>query len=385
MNKLRNVIEGGATVSSDQLVQQFRQANTKVKFDYAVISQQDMAKQIKPTDAELRAFYEKSKAQYANSIPEKRKAVYIPIDQAKLPNPPKVTAEDLQSYYNAHQDQFRVPESVTVRHILIRTPPAGPDGKVDPKAVAEARAKAEDILKQLKAGADFATLAKKYSQDPASAPNGGFLGPITRGRTVPEFEKAAFSTPKGQTSGIIQTDYGFHILHVDDKTEAHVKTLAEAKPEIESVIARDKAKAAAEALSHTVEAEARTNGMEKAAKNHGLQVVDIGYFARSESLPGIGNAPAFMDAVFAAKPMAPPASVATPQGFAILQVTDVKPPSTPTYEEVKDRVEQQFKSGSGPGDARAKDAGALGPGSRPAQPPRRRQRSLAPLCTPANS
>ena len=102
----------------------------------------------------------------------------------------------MQSYYNAHQEQFRVPESVTVRHILIRTPPPGPDGKVDPKAVAEARAKAEDILKQLKAGADFATLAKKYSQDTASAPNGGFLGPITRGRTVPEFEKARSRPPK---------------------------------------------------------------------------------------------------------------------------------------------------------------------------------------------
>jgi peptidyl-prolyl cis-trans isomerase D len=344
MNKLRNAIEGGATVSSDQLVQQFRQANTKVKFDYAVIALQDVAKQVKPTDAELRAFYEKSKAQYANSIPEKRKASYIPIDQAKLPNPPKVTAEDLQSYYNAHQDQFRVPESVTVRHILIRTPTAGPDGKVDPKAVAEARAKAEDILKQLKAGADFATLAKKFSQDPASAPNGGFLGPITRGRTVPEFEKTAFATPKGQTSGVIQTDYGFHILHVDDKAEAHVKTMAEAKPEIEPVIARDKAKAAAETLARTMEAEARTGGMEKAAKNHGLQVVGIGYFVRSESLPGIGNAPAFMDAMFTTKPMAPPVAVATPQGFAILQVTDVKPPSSPTYEEAKDRVEQQFRT-----------------------------------------
>jgi len=344
INKLRNVIEGGASVSGDQLAQRFRQVNTKVKFDYAVIALGDMAKQLKPTDAELRAFYEKSKAQYANSIPEKRKAVYIPIEQAKLPSPPKVTAEDLQSYYSAHQDQFRVPESVTVRHLLIRTPPAGPDGKVDPKAVAEARAKAEDILKQLKAGADFATLAKKYSQDPASAPNGGFLGPITRGRTVPEFEKSAFSTPKGQTSGIIQTDYGFHILHVDDKTEAHVKTLAEAKPEIEPVVAREKAKAAAETLSHAVEADARAGGMEKAAKNHGLQVVNTGYFVRSEPLPGIGNAPGFMDAAFAAKAMAPPAAVATPQGFVILQVTDVKPPSTPTYEEVKDRVEQQFKT-----------------------------------------
>src|SRR5208283_954374 len=100
-------------------------------------------------------------------------------------------------------------------------------------------------------------------------------------------------------------------------TEAHVKTLAEAKSEIESVVVSEKDKAAAEALSHTVEAEARTSGMEKAANKYGLQVVDTGYFARSEPLPGIGNAPGFMDAAFSAKAMAPPSAVATPQGFVI--------------------------------------------------------------------
>jgi peptidyl-prolyl cis-trans isomerase D len=344
INKLRNLVEGGATVSPEEMAEQFRQDNVKVKFDYAVISLSDLAQQVKPTDAELRAYYEKVKQQFVNSIPEKRKAAYIPIDLAKLPNAPKVSADDLRNYYNAHQDQYRVPESVTVRHILIRTPPPGADGKVDPKAVAEARAKAEDILKQLKAGADFAALAKKYSQDPGSASNGGLLGAITRGRTVPEFEKAAFSLPKRQISNVIQTDYGFHILRIDDKTEAHVKTLEEVKPQIEQVVAREKAKAAGEALSRAVEAEARTGGMEKAAKAHGLQVVEIGYFARGDILPGIGNAPALMDAIFAAQAKAPPTAVATSQGFAVFRLEDIKPPSTPTYEEVKVRLEQQFRA-----------------------------------------
>ena len=344
INKLRNLIEGGANVTPAEMTELFRQANVKVKFDYAVVSLADLAKQVKSTDAELRAFYEKSKPQYVNSIPEKRKADYIVIDTAKLPNPPKVTADDLRKYYNDHQDQFRVPESVTVRHILIRTPPPGPDGKADPKAVAEARAKADEILKQLKAGADFAALAKKDSQDPGSAANGGLLGPITRGRTVPEFEKEAFSLAKGQISPVIQTDYGFHILRVDDKTEAHLKTLDEVKPQIEQVMTQEKAKNAAEALSRAVEADARTGGMQKAAKAHGLQVIEIGYFARGDSLPGVGNASAFMDAVFAAQPKAPPTAVATSQGFVVYQLLDVKPPATPSYEEVKSRVEQQFRA-----------------------------------------
>ncbi len=101
-----------------------------------------------------------------NSIPEKRKARYIVVDTAKVAANVPVTEADLQTYYNQHQDQFRIPETVTVRHILIKTPTPDADGKVDPKAVEAAKAKAEDVQKQLKAGADFAELAKKYSDDP---------------------------------------------------------------------------------------------------------------------------------------------------------------------------------------------------------------------------
>ena len=96
----------------------------------------------------------------------------------------------MQQYYNQHQDDYRIPETVTVRHILIKTPTPDADGKVDQKGVDAARTKAEDIEKQLKGGANFADLAKKYSEDPGSAKDGGLLPPITRGRTVPEFEQA---------------------------------------------------------------------------------------------------------------------------------------------------------------------------------------------------
>src|SRR3974390_3886544 len=150
-------------------------------------------------------------------MPEKRKPLYVRVDAARVSASIPVTPADLQAYYNQHQDEFRIPETVTVRHILIKTPTPGPDGKADPQGVAAAKAKAEDIQKQLKAGGDFAALAKKNSDDPGSAQNGGLLPPITRGRTVPEFEQAAFSTPKGQTTDIIRTSYGFHIIPVEDK------------------------------------------------------------------------------------------------------------------------------------------------------------------------
>ena len=300
-------------------------------------------KSINPNDAELRAYYEKNKEALKDSIPEQRKASYILIDSAKVANAFKPTNDDLQSYYKAHQEEFRVPESVTVSHILIKAPPPGPDGKPDQKGVDAAKAKAQDVLKQLKGGASFAELAKKFSDDKVSAKNGGSLGPITPGRTAPEFDKAAFSLSKGQTSDVVQTMFGFHIIRADDKTQAHMKTLDEVKAQIEPIVARQKAQSEIERLARTLEAESRTNGMEKAAASHGLQVSNTDFFSRNDNVPVVGNAAPFMDAVFANKPKSPPIAVAVPQGMAVVQTADVKPPATPTFEQAKDRLTQQFK------------------------------------------
>ncbi|HEV2115785.1 MAG TPA: peptidyl-prolyl cis-trans isomerase [Terriglobales bacterium] len=340
--KLMDMISGTVIASGNELEQQFEQDNTKVKFEYAVLTVDQLKKEIHPSEAELKAFYEKNKQTYVNSIPEQRKVRYILIDTSQLAGQVKVTPEDLQRYYNDHMDEYRVPEQVEVRHILIKTPPPGPDGKVDPKAVEAARQKAEDVLKQLHGGADFAKLAEKDSQDTASAKNGGSLGWIQRGQTVAEFEKAAFSLPKGSTSGIVQTSYGFHIIHVDDKQEAHVKPLSEVTAQITPLIAQDKVAQSAQNLSDSVESAARSLGMEKAAAQNKLQVTSTDFVSRNDTLPGMGPAPEFMDAIFSAAQNAPPDVTNLKQGYVVYQVTAVKPPQTPTFEQVRSRVESEF-------------------------------------------
>ena len=340
--KLMDMVTGAVTVSNTELEQQFEKDDTKVKFDYAVLTADQLKKQIHPSDAELKSFFERNKQTYVNSIPEQRKVSYILIDTSKLSGQVQVTPGDLQRYYNEHMDEYRVPEQVEVRHILIKTPPPGPDGKVDPKAVDAARQKAEDILKQLHAGADFAKLAEKDSQDTASAKNGGSLGRIQRGQTVPEFEKVAFSLPKGSTSGIVQTSYGFHIIHVDDKQEAHVKPLSEVQAQIQPLIAQDKAAQIAQNLSERVQSAARSMGMDKAAAQNNLQVTSTGFISRNDSLPGMGQSPEFMDAIFSAAQNAAPDMTNLRQGYVVYQVTAVKPPQTPTFEQIRSRVESEF-------------------------------------------
>ncbi len=344
IRKLRALISGSAFVSEPEVRQEFERRNTKVKFDYAVLTQADILKQIHPSEAELKAFYERNKATYNNSIPEKRKIKYAVIDSSKMTASATVSPQELQAYYDQHRDEYRVPEQVKVRHILIKTPLPGPDGKVDQKGMEEAQKKAEDILKQVKSGGDFAQLAQKNSEDPGSAKQGGDLGWIGRGRTVPEFEKAAFSLGKGQTSELVKSSYGFHIIRLDDKQDAHVKTLAEVKAEIEGKIKQEKATRATEVTATAVVNQARTQGLDKAAATKGLEPVTTDFIARKDSLPGIGAPPQFMDAVFSANENAPPDVVQVPQGYVVYQVLQIKPPATPTFEEIRSRVETEFKN-----------------------------------------
>jgi peptidyl-prolyl cis-trans isomerase D len=343
-DKLRNLVTASAAVTDAEVRKEFERRNTKVKFDYAVLRKDDLLKSIHPSDTELKAFYERNKATYNNSIPEKRKLRYVVLETAKVEAQTQVTPDDLQAYNDQHRDEFRVPEQVNVRHILIKTPLPGPDGKVDTKGAEEARKKAEDVLKQIKAGGNFAELAKKYSEDPGSAKNGGSLGWIGKGRTVPEFEKAAFSLPKGGTSDLVQSSYGFHIIHVDDKQDAHLKTLDEVKDQIQSVIKQQKAARAADSLASALLTQARTAGLDKAAATRDLQVISTDFVSRTESLPGIGNSPEFMNAAFEQREKSPPDQVQLPQGVVVYEVTAIKPPATPTFEEIRSRVETEFKN-----------------------------------------
>ena len=344
VRKLRALVSSSAFVGDTEVRDEFNRRNTKVKFEYAVITQADILKGLHPADEELKAFYERNKATYNNSIPEKRQIKYVVVDSAKIATATTVTDQDLQAYYDQHRDEYRVPEQVKVSHILIKTPLPAPGAKEDEKAVADARTKAEGVLKELKAGGDFAKLAEKYSDDPGSAKSGGDLGWIGRGRTVPEFEKAAFSLGKGQTSDLVKSSYGFHIIHVEDKQEAHLKTLAEVKSEIEEKVKQQKAARATEAAANALLSQARTDGFDKAAAAKGQAAVSTEFFSRTDHLPGLAANPQFMEAVFSEADKAPPDVVQVPQGYVVFQLLAIKPPATPTFEEIRSRVESEFKN-----------------------------------------
>jgi len=343
LEKLRNLVAGSALVTDAEVHEKFLKDNTKVKFDYAVLNKDDILKTIHPAEAELKAYYDQHKGSYANSIPEKRKIKYVLLDSAKVQAGIQVSQQELAAYFDQHRDEYRVPEQVNVRQILIKTPLPDASGKVDAKGVEAAQKKGQDALQQLKGGAKFEDVAKKYSDDP-SGKTGGSIGWVKRGGfPVPEVETAAFSLVKGANSDLINAGYAFVILHVDDKQEAHAKTLDEVKDQIEPVIKAQKASQAADAQATALLSQARSGGLDKAAASKGLAVVATDFINRGDSLPGIGAAPQLMSAVFSAAEKSPPDELALPQGFVVYEVVAIKPPATPSFEEIHSRVETEFK------------------------------------------
>jgi peptidyl-prolyl cis-trans isomerase C len=144
-----------------------------------------------------------------------------------------VKPEQVTDFYAKNPDQFKQPERVHASHILITVPK-----DADAAAKTQARTKAADVLKEVKAGKDFAALAKQYSQDPGSAPNGGDLGFFQAGQMVGPFNDVAFKLTPGQVSDLVETEFGFHIIKVAEKQPARTIPLEEVRPKLVEYLER---------------------------------------------------------------------------------------------------------------------------------------------------
>jgi peptidyl-prolyl cis-trans isomerase D len=339
LNRLQALITGGVTVSDNAVREAYKTDGTKVKFDYVVISADDVRKEINPTDAELQDFFKKNAARYATAIPETRKIQYASFDVSNLPGgKPQVSDADVQAYYDAHKDQYQIKEQVKTRHILIAVP-AGADAKADDAA----KAKAEDLLKQIKGGANFADLAKQNSDDPGSKEQGGELPMYPTSGLDPAYAKAAMALSPGQTSPVVRSQFGYHIIQTEQKDAAHLKPVAEVKAEIVPVLEQQRAGAAEQTFAAALAADAKKNGLEKAAAAKGLHVVTTDYVAKDGVIAGVSDGAAMLGQAFSVVKGADPASVSTGDGYAVFQVTDIKPAHAPDFAGYKAHILEDYR------------------------------------------
>jgi peptidyl-prolyl cis-trans isomerase D len=338
IRRLESYITAGVTVSDKDVRDEYRKGNIKIKFDYAVISSDDLRKTINPPDAELESFFKKNAARYATAVPEERKISYFAFTPNDLPGGvPQPTQQEIKAYFNAHQAEYKTEEQARSRHILISVP-AGADAKTD----AAAKAKAEDILKQLKAGANFAELAKKYSEDPGSKDSGGELPFAQHGAMVPEFDKALFSQKIGDIE-IVKSQFGYHIVQVEERKPAHTQDISEVLPTIQATLLRQKAAAVEQSYAAQLTAEATRNGLEKTAAAHHLELVTAPPVNRQGVISALPDGTQVVSRAFTMKQGDAPQSAPTGEGYAVFQVTGISPAHAPVFADWKTHVLDDYR------------------------------------------
>ena len=260
----------------------------------------DFAAKVQPTDAEIEAFYQANPQLF--QAPEQASIEYVVLDLEAAAKGVTVNEQELKTYYE--QNAARLgggAEERRASHILVAVPQGA--GAADK---AKARAKAEDLLAQVKKNPDsFAALAKQHSQDPGSAPQGGDLDFFTRGAMTPAFEEAVFALKKGETSGIVETEFGFHIIRLTDVKTPVRRSFEEMRPQLEADLKKQQAQRRyaelAETFSNTVYEQ--SDSLKPVADKLGLQVQTAGNVGRTPA-PGATGAlanPKFLQALFAAE------------------------------------------------------------------------------------
>jgi peptidyl-prolyl cis-trans isomerase D len=334
--KLQNIALEGAIVTPSEVETEFHRKNDQVKVDYVAWSPKDVRSEVTVTPAEVQDFYQKNRAQF--TTPEKRSFHLLIADEARIGGAVEVSENDLRAAYNTNLDRYRSQERVKVRHILVSTV-----GKSADEAK-QAEAKANDILKQVRGGADFAALAKQHSEDPGSKEKGGEYE-VVRGQTVPAFEQAAFSLKPKEFGNLVKTEYGYHIMQVLEKEPAKVKPFEEVKAELATERKRETVYNAMQNAIDQARAElTRTpqNAQQIAAK-YNLTYANVQNAGRGAPIPEVG-ASADLDATVAGLrqgEVSPVVQVA-PTKLAVAAVTAVEASKPAALAEVESQIRESL-------------------------------------------
>jgi peptidyl-prolyl cis-trans isomerase D len=338
---IQNIAMEGAFVSPAEIEAEYKRRNDMVKVDYIAFDPAKLGIQFKTTPEELKAYFDKNKGFFP--APESRSVQLIVADQVKVGESIQVSDTQVLSYYNSHQDQFRTKERVKARHILVsilNKPPA---------EVPKLKAKAEDLLKQIRAGADFAKLAEQNSDDKTSAVKGGDLGWVTRGQMVPEFENATFALKAGQIGDLVTTNYGFHIVQVTEKEDAHLRPLEEVRSEIVTGIKGQTLNDRMQALADQARAELvkSPQNAQQIASKLGLIFASVDKFKMGDTLPELGSDAQVAGAIASMQKGGVSQVMQSGQKLVIAEVTGVNPPHTADFAEVEPQVRLRFEQEKG--------------------------------------
>jgi len=286
-----------AIVSDAEVRTSYAREFEQREFEALVVEPSAMRKNITISDAQARKYFTAHQNKYRSPLRLTLNAVII--DPQKMTDDIAVDDADIEAAYNENKDRYKQAETRHVRHILIKL-----SKNADAASIKAAHAKIEKALKEIKSGASFAKVAKRISEDKANAKNGGDLGYLPRGATVPAFDKALFSLAKGEVSDVIQTQFGLHILKLEDIKPERIKPLSEVRDALRKQLALSKADEEAYRLSQDLDdALGREDNLKAAADSINLKVQHFGPMSIAEARAySIFSDGGFRSSVFTKRP-----------------------------------------------------------------------------------
>jgi peptidyl-prolyl cis-trans isomerase D len=305
----------------------------------STISFQTFMSQAKVGDAELKQYYEQNKNEF--HVQEQAKVEYVRFSADDLLAKVEVNKEDVRNYYEGHQSEFGTPEERRAAHILISVKSTAPQSEQD-----AAKARAEQLLEQARKNpAKFDELAKKNSQDPGSAPNGGDLGFFGHGAMVKPFEDAAFALKVGEISGLVKSDFGYHIIKLVAIKPSRVLPFDEAREGIANKLRQQKAAdmfaEMAEKFSNTVYEQ--SDSLKPAANLVGAKVEQSGWLSKGKPDGGLWTEK-MLQAIFNDEVVRNKRNTAaievTPNVLVAARILDYKPASVRSLSEVQESIRQ---------------------------------------------
>lgn len=334
----RQALEDGVTVGDEDVANEYRRLNEQINLEYIPFAANGFRDQVQLSEEQIEQYY--TEHQEAFRVPEQRALRFVQLDPKQYRSEVIVDEAGVQHYYDRHLSQFEIPEQVAAAHILIKV-----SADADEATVASRLALATSVLAKAQTG-DFKKLAQQYSDDKATAANGGALGFFTRGAMDSSFEEAAFALRAGELSGVVKSQFGYHIIKGQGRIESGFKALADVEPEIkEALIAEESERIAYEKAMDAYNVNRKSGSLATIAESLNLSVVETGLFQRAGAIPAIGSNDDLTQRIFSAQSGDLIAPVRGSGGIYICEVVEIKESHIPELSVVKELVEAELLNG----------------------------------------